>query len=222
MSWKESAAARARGAYDRLRESPAATSLAVLTMLLIAALFVIAWKEAQIDALKRELALAQEQIAVYESTRMREGENPVEVKADAKSSADVAYVPKEYVTAPDGSRVREQTDAELSVTPPTVAVKYNGKEYDLPGITGETTKFERGKIQSEVSTHATLDLTPLIDTAAEQKARAQMKHFSFGAFATSEGAALGLGYENRNYGIDVLMNPVEPSKFWGVGFRRRF
>jgi len=110
----------------------------------------------------------------------------------------------------------------VGATRPTVAVKYNGKEYDLPGITGETTKFEHGKIQSEVSTHATLDLTPLIDTAAEQKARAQMKHFSFGAFATSEGAALGLGYENRNYGIDVLMNPVELSKFWGVGFRRRF
>jgi len=210
------------GLYERLRESPTAGSVAIIVMLLIAALFVIAWKEAQIDALQRELALAKEQIAVYESTRMREGEKTVEVKADAKTSADVAYVPKEYVTAPDGSRIREQTDAELSVTPPTVAVKYNGKEYDLPGITGETTKFEHGKIQSEVSTHATLDLTPLIDTAAEQKARAQMKHFSFGAFATSEGAALGLGYENRNYGIDVLMNPVEPSKFWGVGFRRRF
>lgn len=210
------------GLYERLRESPTAGSVAIIVMLLIAALFVIAWKEAQIDALQRELALAKEQIAVYESTRMREGEKTVEVKADAKTSADVAYVPKEYVTAPDGSRVRERTDADLSVTPPTVAVKYNGKEYDLPGITGETTKFEHGKIQSEVSTHATLDLTPLIDTAAEQKARAQMKHFSFGAFATSEGAALGLGYENRNYGIDVLMNPVEPSKFWGVGFRRRF
>lgn len=210
------------GLYERLRESPTAGSVAIIVMLLIAALFVIAWKEAQIDALQRELALAKEQIAVYESTRMREGEKPVEVKADAKTSTDVAYVPKEYVTAPDGSRVREQTDAELSVTPPTVAVKYNGKEYDLPGITGETTKFEHGKIQSEVSTHATLDLTPLIDTAAEQKARAQMKYFSFGVFATSEGAALGLGYENRNYGIDVLMNPVEPSKFWGVGFRRRF
>lgn len=210
------------GLYERLRESPTAGSVAIIVMLLIAALFVIAWKEAQIDALQRELALAQEQIAIYESLQGHTDEKSIEVKADAKSSADVAYVPKEYVTAADGSRVREQTDAELSVTPPTVAVKYNGKEYDLPGITGETTKFEHGKIQSEVSTHATLDLTPLIDTAAEQKARAQMKHFSFGAFATSEGAALGLGYENRNYGIDVLMNPVEPSKFWGVGFRRRF
>lgn len=211
-----------RDLYERLRESPTAGSVAIIVILLIAALFVIAWKEAQIDTLQRELALAKEQIAIYENARVHDGEKPIEVKADAKSSADVAYVPKEYVTAPDGSRVREQTDAELSVTPPTVAVKYNGKEYDLPGITGETTKFEHGKIQSEVSTHATLDLTPLIDTAAEQKARAQMKHFSFGAFATSEGAALGLGYENRNYGIDVLMNPVEPSQFWGVGFRRRF
>ena len=111
------------GLYERLRESPTAGSVAIIVMLLIAALFAIAWKEAQIDALQRELALAKEQIAVYESTRMREGEKPVEVKADAKTSADVAYVPKEYVTAPDGSRLREQTDAELSVTPPTGAVK---------------------------------------------------------------------------------------------------
>ena len=222
MSWKESAAARARGAYDRLRESPAATSLTVLTMLLIAALFVIAWKEAQIDALKRELALAQEQIAIYESLQGRAEEKPIEVTSEAKTSAAVSYVEKEYVTAADGSRVRERTDAQIDVAPPTVAVKYNGKEYELPGITGETTKFERGKLQSEVSTHATLDLTPLINTVAESKARAQAKHFSVGALATSEGTAALLGYENRNYGIDVLMNPLDPSKFWGVGFRRRF
>ena len=211
-----------RGLYERLRQSPTAISLAIMAILLVISLFVIVWKEVHIDVLQRELALAKEQIAVYESARVHDGEKSVEVKASVKTSAETAYVSKEYVSAPDGSHVRERTDAELSVTPPTVAVKYNGKEYDLPGITGETTKFEHGKIQSEVSTHATLDLTPLIDTAAEQKARAQMKHFSFGAFATSEGAALGLGYENRNYGIDVLMNPVEPSRFWGIGFRRRF
>ena len=211
-----------RGLYERLRQSPTAISLAIMAILLVISLFVIVWKEVHIDVLQRELALAKEQIAVYESARVHDGEKPVEVKASVKTSAETAYVSKEYVSAPDGSHVRERTDAELSVTPPTVAVKYNGKEYDLPGITGETTKFEHGKIQSEVSTHATLDLTPLIDTAAEQKARVQMKHFSFGAFATSEGAALGLGYENRNYGIDVLMNPVEPSRFWGIGFRRRF
>ena len=211
-----------RDLYERLRKSPTMISLVIMAILLVISLFVIAWKEAHIDALQRELALAKEQIAAYESTRVREGEKPVEVKAEASSSTAVAYVPKEYVDAADGSRTYERTDAELSVAPPTVAVKYNGKEYDLPGITGETTKFEHGKIQSEVSTHATLDLTPLIDTAAEQKARAQMKHFSFGAFATSEGTALGLGYENRNYGIDVLMHPVEPSRFWGIGFRRRF
>ena len=210
------------GLYERLRESPTAGSIAMIVMLLIVALFVIAWKEAQIDALQRELALAQEQIAIYESLQGHTDEKPIEVASEAKTSAAVSYVEKEYVTAADGSRVRERTDAQIDVAPPTVAVKYNGKKYDLPGITGETTKFEHGKLQSEVSTHATLDLTPLINTAAESKARAQAKHFSVGALATSEGAAALLGYENRNYGIDVLMNPLDPSSFWGVGFRRRF
>ena len=93
---------------------------------------------------------------------------------------------------------------------------------DLPGIAGETTKFERGKIQSAVTTHATLDLTPLIDTAAEQKARTAAKHFSIGMYGTSASAAVGIGYENRDYGIDLLVHPIEPSKFWGVGVRRRF
>ena len=210
------------GLYERLRESPTAGSIAMIVMLLIAALFVIAWKEAQIDALQRELALAQEQIAIYESLQGHTDEKPIEVTSEAKTSAAVSYVEKEYVTAADGSRVRERTDAQIDVAPPTVAVKYNGKQYDLSGITGETTKFEHGKLQSEVSTHATLDLTPLINTAAESKARAQAKHFSVGALATSKGAAALLGYENRNYGIDVLMNPLDPSSFWGVGFRRRF
>lgn len=222
MGWKERAAEGVRGTYERLRESPTAVSVVLALILLIVSLFVLAWKEAENDALRRELALAKEQIAVYESARVREGEKPVEVKAEVTSSTTTAYVPKAHVTADDGSRTYERTDAEIIVAPPTVAVKYNGREYDLPGIAGETTKFERGKIQSEVTTHATLDLTPLIDTAAEQKARTAAKHFSIGMYGTSAGAAVGIGYENRDYGIDLLVHPIEPSKFWGVGVRRRF
>lgn len=211
-----------KSVYERLRHSPAAVSIGILAILLIVSLFVLAWKEAENDALRCELALAKEQIAVYESARVREGEKIVAVKTEAKTSAEVAYVPKESIAGDDGSRTYERTDAEISVAPPTVAVKYNGKEYDLPGIAGETTKFERGKIQSAVTTHATLDLTPLIDTAAEQKARTAAKHFSIGMYGTSTGAAVGIGYENRDYGIDLLVHPIEPSKFWGVGVRRRF
>ena len=218
MGWKERATEEVRGTYERLRESPTAVSVVLALILLIVSLFALAWKEAENDALRRELALAKAQIAAYESA----GDKPIEVKAEATSSATTAYVSKAYVTADDGSRTYERTDAEISVAPPTVAVKYNGKEYDLPGITGETTKFERGKIQSAVTTHATLDLTPLIDTAAKQKARAASKHFSVGMYGTSAGAALGIGYENRDYGIDLLVHPIEPSKFWGVGVRRRF
>ena len=218
MGWKERAAEEVRSAYERLRESPTAVSVVLALILLIVSLFALAWKEAENDALRRELALAKEQIASYESA----GDKSIEVKAEATSSATTAYVPKAYVTADDGSRTYERTDAEISVAPPTVAVKYNGKEYDLPGIAGETTKFERGKIQSAVTTHATLDLTPLIDTAAEQKARTAAKHFSIGMYGTSTGAAVGIGYENRDYGIDLLVHPIEPSKFWGVGVRRRF
>ena len=222
MGWKERAAEGVRGTYERLRESPTAVSIVLALILLIVSLFVLAWKEAENDALRRELALAKEQIAVYESARVREGKKPVEVKMEAKTSAEVAYVPKESIAGDDGSSVLERTDAELNVAPPTVAVKYNGKEYDLPGIAGETTKFEHGKIQSAVTTHATLDLTPLIDTAAEQKARTAAKHFSIGMYGTNTGAAVGIGYENRDYGIDLLVHPIEPSKFWGVGVRRRF
>ena len=218
MGWKERATEEVRSAYERLRESPTAVSVILALILLIVSLFALAWKEAENDALRRELALAKAQIAAYESA----GDKPIEVKAEATSSATTAYVPKAYVAADDGSRTYERTDAEISVAPPTVAVKYNDKEYDLPGIAGETTKFERGKIQSAVTTHATLDLTPLIDTAAEQKARAASKHFSVGMYGTSTGAALGIGYENRDYGIDLLVHPIEPSKFWGVGVRRRF
>ena len=218
MGWKKKTAEEVRSAYERLRESPTAVSVVLALILLIVSLFALAWKEAENDALRRELALAKAQIAAYESA----GDKSIEVKAEATSSATTAYVPKAYVTADDGSRTYDRTDAEISVAPPTVAVKYNDKEYDLPGIAGETTKFEHGKIQSAVTTHATLDLTPLIDTAAEQKARTAAKHFSIGMYGTSTGAAVGIGYENRDYGIDLLVHPIEPSKFWGVGVRRRF
>nr|DAV40995.1 MAG TPA: hypothetical protein [Caudoviricetes sp.] len=185
-----------------------------------------------VTPMEKALEDAKMEAAWYKSCLSKEQEKAVTVPTEAKTEVSAAYVPKEYVekeqiaAAAAGDRriykELEKTDAELTVQPPTVTMKYNGKEYEMPGITGEKTKFEKGKLKSEVSTKATIDLTAVIEEAAKNKAKEQEKHFSLGIYGTTEGPVLGFGYLNKANGFDALLNPVQPSKFWGLGYRRYF
>ena len=53
MGWKERAAERVRDTYGRMRESPTAVSGVLALIHLIVSRFVLAWKEAENDALRR-------------------------------------------------------------------------------------------------------------------------------------------------------------------------
>ena len=181
--------------------------------------------------MEKEMEDVKAEAAWYKSCLSKEQRMTVTVPTEAKTEASVAYVPKEYVTKepiaatvsdPPISKELEKTDVEMTVQPPTVTMKYNGKEYEMPGIAGEKTKFERGKLKSEVSTKATIDLTSVIEEVAKSKAKEQEKHFSLGLYGTTAGPVLGIGYENKSNGFDALLNPLNPTKFWGIGYRRGF
>lgn len=175
--------------------------------------------------LRAELEEARMQLAIYEdAAQIKE---KITVPVEASTAVQAAYVPKDQETYidPVTHQIRtrtEKTDVEMKVSAPTVTMKYNGKSYEVPGVAGETSKFEKGKLQSTVSTNATIDLTGVIDEAAKARADAQQKHFAAGVYGSTEGMLGSVGYMNKGNEIDVIAKLSDPGSFWGVGWRRCF
>ena len=197
-------------------------------LLLAAALvllgFGLCWK-LYVSPLRTELAEVRAQLAVYEHDAWPA--EKVEVPVEASTNVAAAYVPKEQETYIDPVTHQtvtrtEQTDVEMNVGAPTVTMKYNGKSYEMPGISGETSKFEKGKLQSTVNTNATIDLTGVIDEAAKARAEAQQKHFAVGVYGSTEGVLGSVGYINKGTEVDAITKVTDPGGFWGVGVRRWF
>ncbi|MEG2344170.1 MAG: hypothetical protein RSB52_08420 [Acidaminococcaceae bacterium] len=69
---------------------------------------------------------------------------------DANRETTVGYEEKELLPTrnPDGSiaKIKEETDVELNSKPSNVVVKVNGKQQEFKLLTGETQKFEKGKV----------------------------------------------------------------------------
>lgn len=216
---------RLRDLWERIRGSHRYLKWAFSILIAFAAGFLVCWY-VHVQTLAAQLADARAIAAWYKSCLQSDSKDSVQVSADVQNDVTAAYVPKERTTYTDahGRRVEmvERTDVQMQVAAPTIAVKYNGKTYDMPGIQGEKTKFEKGKLQSQVTTQATVDLTGVIDEAAKARAAKQEKHFSVGIYGSTEGVIMGIGHKNKQLGIDVLVNPVHPEQFLGVGYRREF
>ncbi|WP_295164512.1 hypothetical protein [Selenomonas sp. F0473] len=216
---------RLRELWENIRGSHKYLKWAFSILIAFAVGFLVCWY-VHVQTLATQLADARAIAAWYKSCLLSESKDTVQVSADVQNGVTAAYVPKERIAYTDahGRRVEtvERTDVQMQVAAPTIAVKYNGKTYDMPGIQGEKTKFEKGKLQSQVTTQATVDLTDVIDEAAKARAAKRDKHFSVGAYGTTEGVVMGFGYQNKQNGIDVLVNPIEPERFLGVGYRRAF
>lgn len=130
-------------------------------------------------------------------------EKPVYVtgSTNAGSKTEVAYVPKESVTVTnsDGSTriAREQTDVELNAAQPNVTLKVNGEQIHMPLLSGESKKFEAGKLVLNQSTAADIKLEiPVID-----KTRKNAVSYGFNSRSLEE-----IGYRHRfskNFGYYV-------------------
>lgn len=130
-------------------------------------------------------------------------EKPVYITGSttAGSKTEVVYVPKESVTVTnsDGSTsvVREQTDVELNSTQPAVTLKVNGEQMRMSLLTGESKKFEDGKLVLNQSTEANIKLEiPVID-----KTRKNAVSYGFNSRSLEE-----IGYRHRfskNFGYYV-------------------
>lgn len=151
-----------------------------------------------------------------------EQDKPPKIQTQVKTLTEIAYVPKETIIYKDvaGREVTatEKTDIQLEIRPPTVYMKYNGKGYELPGVSSETSKFEKGKLVGEVSTSAALDVTELINREIERN----RKHFSLGGYATNKGLAVSAGYTNKNTEFKAIAIVPDVSKFYGAGVELKF
>lgn len=130
-------------------------------------------------------------------------EKPVYITGDtnAGSRTEVVYVPKKSVTVTNGdgstSVVREQTDVELNSEQPAVTLKVNGEQMRMSLLTGESKKFEDGKLVLNQSTEANIKLEiPVID-----KTRKNAVSYGFNSRSLEE-----IGYRHRfskNFGYYV-------------------
>ena len=93
-------------------------------------------------------------IVVQTEVKMVEKEIPIEIPVQVKGDTEVRYIEKE--TPADA-------DVEINSAAPVIAVAYNGEKSELKGLTEEKQKFDKGKLQVEQRSEATLDVSPIVD-----------------------------------------------------------
>lgn len=121
-----------------------------------------------VSDLRADLAAAKERLNNTEQLLYEEINKPPKVKTETKTVTEFAYLPKETIIYKDPvtgkeSAGQEQTDINMNVKPPTIFMQYNGKNFQMQGLTGESAKFESGKLIGEISTAATIDVTELVN-----------------------------------------------------------
>lgn len=162
-----------------------------------------------------------------EQALQAEKNKPPVIQTETKTVTQVAYVPKETVIYRDTATGKEttgleKTDVELTVPPPSVYMRYNGKDFEMSGIPGETSKFEKGKLTGEVTTAATIDVTDMVNKEVDRRMAANRKHISLGGYVTSEGPALSLGLINKDLEFKAIATVPDYKKFFGVGIEKNF
>lgn len=87
----------------------------------------------------------------------KQGETKVVyIQGEGKETKEIVYVPK-YVDPQTGQP--EKTDVEFERKQNKVYVKVNGKEYEVPTIVEENTKFEKGKLVVTEQTEMKINIT---------------------------------------------------------------
>lgn len=128
----------------------------------------------------------------------------------ASTATTVAYKKKDNAGDPD---------AEITIKPAQVEVRYNAETYKLPTISSEQKKFEQGKLVVASESKAALDVTQLVEQLAEAKRPKQ----AVGLWYTKEGAAVSYGYYiAKNKKLTVMATAPNPKRYAAVGLEILF
>lgn len=166
-------------------------------------------------------------LALQDKFNQEKNKSPT-IATDTVTKTEIKYLPKEVVVYKDatGNEVtaKEQTDVDLAVSPPNVSMKYNGKDYQLAGIQGETTKFEDGKLVGCVSTNATIDVTDLVNREVNYRLAENEKNISVGGYLTNQGfvASAGVIRNHGNLEYKLIGKVPKIKEFYGAGVEIKF
>lgn len=150
------------------------------------------------------------QVERHFTERIIEREVPV-VQETVKhtNSTEIVYVPKaetieEKLDPATGKTTiivkKETTDVDVQVDKPTVNVKLNGKPYSFSLLTGETQKFEQGKIS------LLQESTIGIEFAVKPQVIDRTKTGGIDLFV---GRYSGVGFQFNRIGLDIGTNGNE-------------
>ena len=166
-------------------------------------------------------------LALQDKFNQEKNKSPT-ILTDTVTETKIQYVPKETIIYRDsaGNEVtaKEQTDVDLAVSPPSISMKYNGNDYKLDGIKGETTKFEDGKLVGCVSTNATIDVTDLINHEVNYRLAENKKNISIGGYLTNQGfvASAGVIRNHGNLEYKLIGKVPKIKEFYGAGVEVKF
>lgn len=166
-------------------------------------------------------------LALQDKFNQEKNKSPT-ILTDTVTETKIQYVPKETIIYRDsaGNEVtaKEQTDVDLAVSPPSISMKYNGNDYKLDGLKGETTKFEDGKLIGKVSTNATIDVTDLVNREVNYRLAENEKNFSLGGYLTNQGfvASAGVIKNNGNLEYKLIGKVPKIKEFYGAGVEVKF
>ncbi|WP_418798779.1 hypothetical protein [Phascolarctobacterium faecium] len=115
-----------------------------------------------------------------------EPEIKTEVKYKTDTKTEIVYVPK-YIY-PDGST--EKTDVDVNIGKQELAVKVNGKDFEIKKADDEKYVFDKYKLQVNQTSRADLNITvPVID---------KTKHWEIGIGTSKDGTVGMIGFPIKN------------------------
>lgn len=115
-----------------------------------------------------------------------EPEIKTEVKYKTDTKTEIVYVPK-YIY-PDGST--EKTDVDVNIGKQELAVKVNGKDFEIQKAEDEKYIFDKYKLQLNQTSRADLNITvPVID---------KTKHWEIGIGTSKDGTVGMIGFPIKN------------------------
>lgn len=115
-----------------------------------------------------------------------EPEIKTEVKYKTDTKTEIVYVPK-YIYQ-DGST--EKTDVDVNVGKQELAVKVNGKDFEIKKADDEKYVFDKYKLQLNQTSRADLNITvPVID---------KTKHWEIGIGTSKDGTVGMVGFPIKN------------------------
>ncbi len=142
----------------------------IITVLLCVVVFVIGWSAR----------------AWLHICPVAEPEIKTEVKYKTDTKTEIVYVPK-YIY-PDGST--EKTDIDVNVGKQELAVKVNGKDFEIKKADDEKYIFDKYKLQLNQTSRSDLNITvPVID---------KTKHWEIGIGASKDGVVGMIGFPVKN------------------------